>query len=83
MKVKILVATHKNYAMPKDPVYLPVFVGKALHPDVNQTYQGDNTGDNISAKNANYNELTAIYWDGRTCPIWMQWDWSTIGGTLA
>ena len=68
MKVKILVATHKNYAMPKDPVYLPVFVGKALHPDVNQTYQGDNTGDNISAKNANYNELTAIYWGWKNLP---------------
>lgn len=61
-KVKIIVATHKNYAMPKDDLYLPVFVGKDLHPDVNHTFQGDNTGDNISKKNANYNELTAIYW---------------------
>lgn len=62
MNVKILVATHKNYAMPKDDVYLPVFVGKDLHPDVNHTFQGDNTGDNISKKNAAYNELTAMYW---------------------
>lgn len=62
MKVKVLVAAHKNYEMPKDPLYLPVFVGKDLHPDVNHTFQGDNTGDNISKLNPYYNELTAIYW---------------------
>ncbi|HAT53956.1 MAG TPA: exopolysaccharide biosynthesis protein [Lactobacillus sp.] len=63
MNTKIIVATHKNYQMPKDTnLYLPVFVGKDLHPDVNDTFQGDNTGDNISAKNSTYNELTALYW---------------------
>ncbi|WP_295731809.1 DUF4422 domain-containing protein [uncultured Limosilactobacillus sp.] len=62
MKAKILVAAHKNYKMPKDDIYLPVFVGKALHPDVNHSFQGDNEGINISEKNATYNELTAIYW---------------------
>ncbi|VDG23459.1 DUF4422 domain-containing protein [Lactiplantibacillus mudanjiangensis] len=61
--VKILVAVHKNYEMPQDTnTYIPVFVGKDLHPNVNNTFQGDNTGDNISGKNAHYNELTAIYW---------------------
>ena len=48
--------------MPSDSLYLPVFVGKEIHPDVNKTFQGDNTGDNISVKNPNYNELTALYW---------------------
>lgn len=62
MEIKVLVAAHKNYAMPKDDLYLPVFVGKAIHPDVNHSFQGDNTGDNISVKNPYYNELTAIYW---------------------
>lgn len=62
MKVKVIVATHKNVAMPTDTLYLPVFVGKDLHPNVNHTFQGDNTGDNISKENAHYNELTAIYW---------------------
>lgn len=62
MDVKVLVAAHKNYQMPTDKLYLPVFVGKELHPDVNKTFQGDNTGDNISIKNSTYNELTAIYW---------------------
>lgn len=62
MEVKVLVAAHKNYAMPKDNLYLPVFVGKAIHPNVNHSFQGDNTGNNISKKNPYYNELTAIYW---------------------
>lgn len=62
MKTKILVAAHKNYKMPKDDIYLPIFVGKSLHPDVNHSFQGDNEGINISKKNATYNELTAIYW---------------------
>lgn len=68
MKVKVLVAAHKNYAMPSDPLYLPVFVGKDLHPDVNNTFQGDNTGDNMSKKNPHYNELTAIYWGWKNLP---------------
>lgn len=66
MNIKILVAAHKNYVMPQDQnLYLPIFVGKDLHPDVNHTFQGDNTGDNISIKNAHYNELTAVYWAWR------------------
>jgi hypothetical protein len=67
--VKVLVAAHKNYAMPKDPMYLPVFVGKDLHPDVNHTFQGDNTGDNISKQNPYYNELTAIYWGWKNLDV--------------
>lgn len=30
----IAVATHKAYRMPEDSMYLPLQVGKALHPDV-------------------------------------------------
>ena len=69
MDIKVLVAAHKNYQMPSDPLYLPIFVGKDLHPDVNHTFQGDNTGDNISSKNANYNELTAIYWGWKNLDV--------------
>ncbi len=69
MKVKILVAVHKNYRMPDDPMYLPVFVGKEIHPTVNHTFQGDNTGDNISAKNPHYNELTALYWGWKNLDV--------------
>jgi hypothetical protein len=74
VNIKILVAAHKNYVMPADQtLYLPVFVGKALHPDVNQTFQGDNTGDNISEKNSHYNELTAVYW------AWKNLDADAVG----
>lgn len=49
--------------MPEDrSLYLPVLVGatKNYRPGIN--YQRDNVGDNISIKNPNYNELTAVYW---------------------
>ncbi|WP_278402404.1 MULTISPECIES: DUF4422 domain-containing protein [Megamonas] len=60
MNIKFLVATHKKYWMPKDEIYLPIQVGKEGKQDLG--YIGDNTGDNISTKNSNYCELTAIYW---------------------
>ncbi len=60
MNIKIMVATHKSYWMPEDSVYLPIHVGKEGKKDIG--FQGDNTGENISAKNANYCELTALYW---------------------
>ena len=60
MNIKILVATHKVYWMPEDGVYFPLHVGK--EGKQNFGYIGDNTGDNISNKNANYCELTGLYW---------------------
>lgn len=46
--------------MPNDDVYLPLHVGREGKEDLG--YIGDNTGDNISVKNANYCELTGLYW---------------------
>lgn len=60
MDIKILVAAHKKYWMPDDSVYLPIQVGAALHSALG--YVPDNTGYNISDKNPNYCELTALYW---------------------
>lgn len=60
MDIKILVATHKSYWMPEDDVYLPLHVGKEGKQELG--YVGDNTGDNISKKNANFCELTGLYW---------------------
>ena len=60
MDIKILVATHKKYWMPDEDVYLPIHVGREDKVDLG--YIGDNTGDNISVKNANYCELTGLYW---------------------
>jgi len=62
MDIKILVATHRDYFMPEGEIYLPVHVGKALHPDLNLGYQSDSDGENISEKNPYYCELTALYW---------------------
>ncbi|USS84724.1 DUF4422 domain-containing protein [Fructilactobacillus myrtifloralis] len=63
MKTKILVATHKAAPMPSDRnLYLPILVGADQNFAGQTGFQLDNTGDNISSKNPNYNELTAIYW---------------------
>ncbi len=61
-EVKIIIATTKKYRMPEDPVYMPVQVGAALKKSVIPGYTPDNTGDNISEKNASYCELTGLYW---------------------
>jgi len=60
LDLKILVATHKKYWMPKDSIHLPIHVGRANTDDLG--YLGDDTGENISSKNPNYCELTALYW---------------------
>lgn len=59
--VKVIVATHKSYWMPTDPLYIPVRVG-AEGKDETFGFTPDNTGENISSKNANYCELTGLYW---------------------
>lgn len=46
--------------MPEDKIYLPIHVGRAIKADLG--YLGDDTGENISDKNANYCELTGLYW---------------------
>lgn len=61
MKTVIIIATHKEYKMPTDSIYLPLHVGKE-HSSFILPFQGDNTGDNISEKNPHYCELTAMYW---------------------
>lgn len=60
MNIQIIVATHKHYPMPADPMYLPVQAGRAIHPALD--YTGDDTGDSISSRNESYCELTALYW---------------------
>lgn len=60
--ISIAVATHKPYRMPDDPVYLPLQVGKALHPEVDLGFATDATGESISDLNGVLSELTALYW---------------------
>ena len=58
--IKIIVATHKQYTMPKDLMYLPLQVGAEGKQDLG--YQKDNMGDNISELNPYFCELTGLYW---------------------
>ena len=58
--IKIIVATHKKYQMPKEDIYLPLQVGAEKKEDLG--YRKDNEGENISEKNAFYCELTGLYW---------------------
>lgn len=60
MSVSIFTITHVPFTPPNDPVYIPLQVGRIDHPDYG--YLGDDTGDNISNKNAYYSELTGLYW---------------------
>ena len=58
--VKIIIATHKEYRMPKDKVYLPLQVGAEGKKSIG--YKKDNTGKNISEKNPFFCELTGLYY---------------------
>lgn len=60
MDTRIYVMTHKEYVKPGNDLYRSLHVGKALGNDFG--YEGDDSGDNISAKNKNYCELTGMYW---------------------
>ena len=62
MDIKIIIATHKEYWMPNDSIYVPVQVGAEGKTSIG--YIGDNTGNNISVKNNMYHELTGLYWGG-------------------
>ena len=60
-RIQVIVATHKPYRMPDDPIYLPLLVGAEQNPTA---WDGakDSEGDSISQKNPNYCELTGLYW---------------------
>lgn len=74
MDVKIMVAAHKEFPMPKErELYLPVLVGAKRNYKPGIDYQRDDDGENISEKNPNYNELTAIYW------AWKNLDADAVG----
>lgn len=60
MDIKIIVATHKQYKMPEDDIYLPLHVGAEGKDSIG--FIGDNTGENISIKNPFWCELTGLYW---------------------
>lgn len=69
--IQIVVATHREYPIPEDPIYLPLQVGRVLGTKL--PYVGDDTGLNISEKNPNFCELTGLYW------AWKNLDCEYIG----
>ena len=74
--MKILISYHKPAVLLKDEVLTPIHVGRALATQSSkdgsmseEDYKwmldnmiGDDTGDNISDKNREFCELTAMYW---------------------
>lgn len=69
-----MVATHKEFPMPENRnLYMPVLVGATKNYKEGIDYQRDDEGENISSKNPNFNELTAIYW------AWKNLDADAIG----
>ena len=66
-KVWVVVATHKSFDMPSDKMYIPLHIGAEGKVDetgkpLDLGFQKDNTGDNISERNAQFCELTGLYW---------------------
>lgn len=59
--IKIFICAHKEVPLPQHPYFLPIQAGAALHEPI-IGYQPDSKGDNISAKNPHFCELTCHYW---------------------
>ena len=60
--IKIAVACHKPSVLPTNALLMPVQVGSAIAARRMEGMQHDDEGENISAKNPQYCELTAQYW---------------------
>ena len=77
-EITIIIAAHKSYQMPEDPMYHPLHVGAegkkdAEGNDLDLGYVKDNTGENISILNPSFCELTGLYW------AWKNLDAAYIG----
>lgn len=62
----VLVVTHKPEVMLSTSIATPINVNHKI--DVPPHWLSDNEGDNIAEKNANYCELTAMYWAWKNLP---------------
>ncbi len=68
MDIKIIIASHKEYPMPAESMYLPVLAGAALCESAHPGFVRDDTGDHISERNNRYSELSALYWAWKNLP---------------
>ena len=60
--IRIFVACHKAFPVPQNEMLCPIHVGAGLSSDVIHDFLRDDAGENISALNRRYCELTAQYW---------------------
>lgn len=60
--IQIAVACHKPSVLPTNALLMPVQVGSAIAARRMEGMRYDDEGENISAKNPQYCELTAQYW---------------------
>ena len=61
-RIQIFVACHKPTYVLDNRLLVPIQVGTASTEARYERMEYDNNGDNISAKNSQYCELTAQYW---------------------
>lgn len=75
--IKIFLSYHKDTDRVKSDILTPIHVGRAIASDKTTASLsdmiGDDTGDNISCKNASFCELTAQYW------VWKNTDYDYVG----
>ena len=64
--IRMMIAAHKPYDLPREGMYLPVQAGAALHEPLG--YTRDDSGDQISEKNGTCCELTVLYWGWKNLP---------------
>lgn len=68
MKAKIFISYHDEHYLIKSPILQPIQTGCANAEKLFKGMLQDNAGDNISAANDRYCELTAQYW------VWKNYD---------
>lgn len=61
-EVKLFVACHRSFFVPKHPLLYPIQVGATLAQEHFEGFLHDDTGETISNQNRSYCELTAQYW---------------------
>ena len=68
--IKIIIAAHKECPLPDGDIYIPLHVGAACNDQI-LPYTRDDSGDNISAFNPLFCELTGLYWAWKN----LEYDW--------
>jgi len=60
--IKIFVSYKDKHKIFQSDIITPIQTGRAIADEIYDKMIGDDTGDNISAQNPKYNELSAQYW---------------------